>query len=460
MYAIIVGYFVYLFYINFQYPYLVNYIFIFFGIILSSLYQSYRAIVLSGSLSLILLLYFFTYHFDTIFFQVDSFDIAYFILFAVLMVIFFIYQIRFMNSLWRQVEEKQKSTDHKLHSTQEHLHSFFNQTAEAIIVGDLNGKVLDINPAFENLYGWKKAEVVGQPIPIIPKEFVSEANQRWKQVLSGEVIQSLETKHVCKNGSIKNVEVSISPIKDMEGKIVALTGILRDVTEKKITEEKLVNTEKLSTLGQIAAGLAHEIRNPLAVISGYIQIIGKDNERNSRYSKVMLSELNRIDLIISELLFLGKPQAVHFQRIDIRNIIKEVTILFESQLQQQGVQCVTEFQGEIPDCYLDPNQLKQVFVNTIKNAIEAMPSNGGTISIQVSPITHDELIISIKDTGVGIPEKVLEKIGNPFFTTKEEGTGLGLLVTKQIIESHNGQLNIKSEENKGTTIEILLPTID
>jgi two-component system sporulation sensor kinase A len=175
------------------------------------------------------------------------------------------------------------------------------------------------------------------------------------------------------------------------------------------------------------------------------------------YYDIMSSEIERIEMILSELLILAKPQMLHSERKDIRILLAQVTTLLESQAIMNNVQIVTEFETGITHILCDENQLKQVCINFLKNAIEAMPL-GGTIVIQLKNTSEDRILLRFIDHGCGIPEQVLSKLGQPFYTTKEKGTGLGFMVSKKIIENHHGEVTVLSKENEGTTVEIFLPT--
>ncbi|MBS2968629.1 PAS domain-containing protein [Metabacillus sp. KIGAM252] len=235
----------------------------------------------------------------------------------------------------------------------------------------------------------------------------------------------------------------------------AVQVILRDLSEKKKTEELMLRSEKLSVAGQLAAGIAHEIRNPLTAIKGFLQLM-RTNERSSdQYFNIVFGELNRIELILSELLVLAKPQNSMFIKTNLKKLILEVTTLLETQANLNGVFIETIHSDNESILFGDPNQLKQVFINLIKNAIDAMPK-GGTVRICTS-LMEDQIKVTVQDEGEGIPEAVLKKMGDPFFTTKEKGTGLGLMITYNIIENHFGKVSLISEKGKGTTFTICFP---
>ncbi|MNH85647.1 Sporulation kinase E [compost metagenome] len=341
-------------------------------------------------------------------------------------------------------------------SVKEHLESIIRQTADAIHLTDPEGKILRVNKAFEQLYGWTSEEIQGVCLFNIP-ESLREEESLWKKKLSeGIPVLSAETVRLTKEGAEVRVSISESPIFDEDGRITAYVIISRDMTERNKMEELLRRSEKLTTVGQLAAGVAHEIRNPLTTLRGFLQLQLQTKKLNSQHTDLMLSELDRINLIVSEFLILAKPQAVHFQVKDIRYILGDVISLLDSQAHLHSIEFSTNFSVEALLVHCEENQLKQVFINLLKNAMEAMP-NGGTIHMETWRRETDSVMIRIIDEGEGISKETLAKLGEPFFTNKETGTGLGLMVSQRIIESHKGTMEIESELGRGTTVTVALP---
>ncbi|MFC0270686.1 PAS domain S-box protein [Metabacillus herbersteinensis] len=237
----------------------------------------------------------------------------------------------------------------------------------------------------------------------------------------------------------------------------AVQVILRNISDRKRAEELMIQSEKLSVAGQLAAGIAHEIRNPLTAIKGFLQIMQPEREEKGHYFEIIFSELNRIELILSELLMLAKPQEIMFKTANIISLLQDVATLLETQANLNNI--LVEQQHEESELLVncDQNQIKQVFINFVKNAIDAMPK-GGKVTIS-SKKEQNSVKIIVKDEGEGIPEELLKRIGEPFLTTKENGTGLGLMITYNIIENHNGTVQVHSEVGKGTTFTVLFPCI-
>jgi two-component system sporulation sensor kinase A len=235
----------------------------------------------------------------------------------------------------------------------------------------------------------------------------------------------------------------------------AVQVILRDISERKQTEELMLRSEKLSLAGQLAAGIAHEIRNPLTAIKGFLQLMKPSvHNNNGQYFDIVFSELNRIELILSELLMLAKPQQHAINNsLNMNQLIREVTALLDTQANLNGIIINPSF-GNEQDVTLkgDANHLKQVFINLIKNSIESMPG-GGRIDVAIRG-EKKYIEVVIKDEGEGIPDDIIKRIGEPFLTTKEKGTGLGLMISYKIIEDHQGTIQVKSKTGEGTVFTI------
>lgn len=235
--------------------------------------------------------------------------------------------------------------------------------------------------------------------------------------------------------------------------------MIRDFSQQRQTEELLRNREKLLLVGELAAGIAHEIRNPLTSLRGFIQLFKSEDTEGVKRSRheIMLSEIDRINEIVGELLVLAKPSREQYDWRSISEMLNDVITLLEAQANLLDVEIKKEFDSGLPPVLCN-SSIKQVFINLLKNAMESMP-NGGEIFVQVKQI-DDKVCIRVKDQGEGIPKDQLLKIGQPFYTTKETGTGLGLMVSQRIILNHKGSMRIESDVGKGTTVEITIPLID
>lgn len=355
----------------------------------------------------------------------------------------------YMNKLQYSAEE--------LRSTKEYLESFINHTWDAIHVTDLQGNINRINKAFENMYGWSKEEVLQLKHHHIPEDLQNEYKGILTRVVYGESVSDYETLRLRSDGSSIDVSITVSPIRNDSGEIVAVAEISRNITARKQTEEVIRRSEKLSVVGQLAAGVAHEIRNPLTTLRGFVQLQKQKGTLSEAHLEIMLSELDRINFIVSEFLVLAKPQARHYELANVQDIIQDMISLLDSQAILSNVEFKTQLASDIPNLVCEANQLKQVFLNILKNSIEAMPE-GGTITIEIQHIESEHaVVIRILDEGCGISEEEMPRIGEPFFSSKPSGNGLGIMVSQRIIANHKGTMMISSNHGHGTSVEIKLP---
>ncbi|MBX9973856.1 PAS domain S-box protein [Cytobacillus firmus] len=323
---------------------------------------------------------------------------------------------------------------------------------------DEKGTITNVNEKFCEISQYSREELIGQNHSILnsglhSKEFFKSL---WKTIGQGEVWKG-EIRNKAKDGSYYWVHTTIVPFLNTSGKPYQYLAIRTDITERKKTEEVLHRQDKLAAVGQLAAGVAHEIRNPLTTMKGYTEFLQLDetNEERQEYLSIILDEIDRVNNIVEDFMVLAKPKAAELEERDIIPIIKNVVSFLEFEARKRDVKIGFEYEQDIIQIECDENRLKQVFLNFIKNGIEAMP-DGGDITVSAR-IINNQVQIAIQDTGVGIPQEKLKNIGEPFFTTKKNGNGLGLMVSFQIIESHNGKVFIESELNKGTTFNIVLP---
>ncbi|WP_240647633.1 PAS domain S-box protein [Paenibacillus nanensis] len=356
----------------------------------------------------------------------------------------------YMDKLRKAFEENRRM--------KEHLESFINHSNDAIHLMDLDGKVIQVNRAFEQLFGYEESEVLGMRYPTVPESHRMENRQMIGLLLAGKNLPAQETMRVTRTGEMIPVSVTVSPIRDSDGSIRAFASICRDMRSRNRMEELLRRSEKLTTVGQLAAGVAHEIRNPLTTLRGFLQLQLQSKSLNLSHVTLMLSELDRINLIVGEFLILAKPQATKFVTKDVRDVLQDVLLFLDSEAHLHNIVFRTVITEEQCLISCEENQLKQVFINLLKNAIEAMPG-GGPIHISIQK-KGGSIAISITDEGVGIPEEMISKIGDPFFTGKETGTGLGIMVSQRIINSHQGTLDIQSQVNVGTSVKLTLPALN
>ncbi|MBT2694263.1 ATP-binding protein [Bacillus sp. ISL-55] len=240
---------------------------------------------------------------------------------------------------------------------------------------------------------------------------------------------------------------------------IEVIGTAIDITSEKNREKQVQQMEKLSVVGELAAGIAHEIRNPLTSMKGFAKIVKESvtDQKLIPYLDIMLDEMDRINQIVNEFMFIAKPnENVNFQDTNFSKLIRDCIILMEPQANLKSIKMDYEIDREIIlNC--DRNQMKQVLINLFQNAIEATEDNGQLISVRLDEVGKESVMVTVMDKGCGIPESRLNRLFEPFYSTKEKGTGLGLLTCKRIIDLHQGSIDIDSQPGEGTTIGIVLP---
>ncbi|HHT9127792.1 MAG TPA: two-component system sensor histidine kinase NtrB, partial [Candidatus Wujingus californicus] len=266
-----------------------------------------------------------------------------------------------------------------------------------------------------------------------------------------------------KLGKEINVEINGTALYNKTGECVCTRAFVRDITERKRMEEQVRRSEKLASMGELAAAIAHEIRNPLGAICNSIGILDahlKLNGQDKVLLEMIIGQSERLDRIISSFLTFAHPREPSFSLQDIKDVIKNTIFLLEQDNRFTDKIEVREiYESILPKVFIDPDLIHQVLWNLFVNSLDAMPQ-GGQIRITVRKATlflGDAIEIVISDTGMGIPPHTLDKIFEPFYTTKTEGTGLGLAMVQRIVDDHGGTVDVKSKEGNGTTFFIKLP---
>ncbi|GMA61711.1 PAS domain S-box protein [Alicyclobacillus fastidiosus] len=312
-----------------------------------------------------------------------------------------------------------------------------------------------VNPRMAEIFGYAEHEMIGLwAWDLVTPEHLELCRENVRKRLDGEVdSMRYQMKGLRKDGTVIDIEVHGTRT-SFHGKPVII-GTLLDITERTESEELIRKADKLAVVGQLAAGVAHEIRNPLTALKGFVQLLAEQSQ-NEHYCYIMLSELNRINRIIDELLLAAKPSQPTFERKNVSDVLNDVLSLMSTQCVMKNVTVSPVIHQQVPAIHCDSNQMKQVFLNVVKNAVEAVPV-GGAIQVYVLLQGCDHVLIRIVDNGPGIPEDRLPKLGEPFYTNKDTGTGLGLMVSYRIVETHRGTMKIHSDEGSGTTVDIVLP---
>ncbi|SER61917.1 two-component system, sporulation sensor kinase E [Psychrobacillus sp. OK032] len=335
----------------------------------------------------------------------------------------------------------------------EHIFQFFSN---GLLFIDEEGIVLEMNAQMEEILQIDKNKVIGFHAVKLLDLFVNsyKSNKAFiaKLIEFGEA--EFDTEIRTFSGELKYLHVKVSKQEDAN---IYLAEV-HDESEKMLMKKRLNHTESLSTIGQLAASIAHEIRNPMTSLKGFTQLLQQTtNEDGKRYLAVINDEIKRMEEILTEFLEVSKPTTNKFDYFDVKELVLEVANFMAPQALMKNIEIIISLKAESKFKFLgDRNLIKQVFMNSIKNAIEAMPK-GGNIHINISYIEMKAICIEIRDQGEGIEADKLDKIFDPFFTTKSGGTGLGLSHSSQVIESHGGTIEVVSEVEVGTSFKFILP---
>ncbi len=354
----------------------------------------------------------------------------------------------------------------ELIETKNFLESIVERAGDAISVVDLEGRVIYWNEGAERIYGYRKEEALGKKI----SDFLYPKDERLRveeetlmkelmiRVCEGEVIPNVEVRRQSKEGKEIIVSMTLSPLRDVEGKIIGITRICKDITQVKKAEERLLLAERLTSLGELTAGVAHELRNPLAGIKINTQILLRRKDLSEMERKLLKGTeegIEKIQKIVEDMLHFAKPKSAEFREAEMNRVVEESLEIFQTKLKKANISL--EFlKGEgLPKVWIDVHQIQQALINLMLNAIQAM-EKGGRLRIRTYQ-DWERVAVEVKDTGIGIPSSHLKKIFDPFFTTKSEGTGLGLSITLKILEAHGGTIDVQSTEGQGSTFTLFLP---
>jgi PAS domain S-box-containing protein len=342
-------------------------------------------------------------------------------------------------------------------------------TVNPLQITDLQGKMVYVNPAFEKASGFPKEELLGKSPNIFSsgKHSSKYWDKMWESIQSGKVwVGEVENKK--RDGEPFYTQLLISPILDKEKNVVGYFGIHRDLTEKRNLEKQLIHTQKMESIGTLAAGVAHEVGNPLASISALVQIVQRHTNDEFIKEKLELvkKQVTRISKIIRDLVDFSRPSNYELQLTDINETIKEAIEIVRVGKKAKNVEFLFTPDSSLALLPLVADQIQQVFVNILINAVDAIfekqlqfgDNYTGEISVSLRK-SQEYLILIFKDNGHGIKEEHISKIFEPFFTTKKEGrgTGLGLWVSYGIIKSFHGEITVENNNNAGTIFKILLP---
>ncbi len=365
----------------------------------------------------------------------------------------------------RQVSERLEDAYRKLEeraiqliNIQDYTQSILRSITSAVLTVGPDASVATANPAAERMLGMSEYEMVPKPLVQILADD-GGLDSDLTRVLSGRVPLVLREIGIrTRGGKQLQVQVSTSRMRAVGGRTFGAVVTMEDMSEVQSLTEQLIRADRLAAMGELTAGVAHEVRNPLGIIRASVQLIeeaGGDHERMREATDIVKQEIDRLDRVIKALLDFGRPSKPTFVSTDVEDVLRDVVLFTKRFAKQASVRIIEEYDGSLPDVVADPDQLKQVFLNLVTNAVQAMEVEGGEITLS-SSYDEDYVQVVVADTGPGIPPEATGKIFDPFYSTRDDGTGLGLTIVHRIIDAHDGHIEVDSTSD-GTTFIVEIP---
>lgn len=355
----------------------------------------------------------------------------------------------------RDITER-KDAEQKLRESEERYRLIAENMQDLIAVLDSDGIVKYASPSHEIVLGFSPQQYEGHlALTMVHPDDRADLEKQFAHMILDKKPCHGEFRYQHASGHWVYVEAKGTPVFNDRGQVEDFVVVARDITEKKQVEAMIRKSEKLALAGQLAAGVAHEIRNPLTAIQGFAQLLNKEGLKQV-YVDIMLSETARLNDVVTELLSLAKPQVVQRKEVHPKTLLEKVLAIMRAQALLHNIEIKPVQNSELPCIHCDESAIKQVFINILTNAIDAMP-NGGAITVQISLPASHSIQFRFIDQGSGISAARMKHIGEPFYSTKEKGTGLGLMISHKIVEEHEGTIHIDSVINGGTTVDVVLP---
>ena len=371
-----------------------------------------------------------------------------------------------MNEKISKKDEVIRRLSQELEDVRNFTESIIQSIGSGIIITEMDDTITYINRAGERILGYSKEELIGKSFSIFAL--------RERQSIVHSLLNNPDDLDTRKEGWMRRKDYIEFPVGftinnhvSVRGEMIGKIVIFRDLTNLNKIQEEILRMDRLVSLGKLASGIAHELRNPLAGIKTTAQALGEElstDDPRREYLNRITKEIDRLNELLKTFFSFAKPQALNLVHCNIKDIINEIIPFLIKEIAEKGIRFVETYPPQLPKIKVDKNQMHQVFLNLFLNAIQAMP-NGGELKIEVNPEISSLqdgpkkkfIKIIVSDTGTGIPSNIVQKIFDPFFTTKPRGIGLGLSITYQIIKKHGGTIKVESQLERGTSFMITLP---
>jgi len=366
----------------------------------------------------------------------------------------------------RYVAERARS-EKELRETNQALQALIHASPISIMVLDREGKVRLWNPASERIFGWSEKEVLGHPLPTIPPGKEEEHRVFCERVPTDSASSGIEARRLRKDGILIDISLSTAPLRDADGNIVGALELVTDITDRVRMEAQSRRLERMATMGQLLGGISHELKNPLFILSGRLQLM-KEKLGHQEYGNLG-SDLQKIDeaavrmtAIAQRFLHLVKPVKPQWQKCSVYEVLNETLEFMSNEFMKKCIRVVTVLAPSLPVIWSEPRQLHEVFLNLMMNAVQAMVSahGQGTLTV-VTALEEGWITVRIQDDGPGIAPEHYARLFEPFFTTKQEdqGTGLGLWTVKTMLATLRGEVGCETRVGQGTSFMIRLPIV-
>jgi len=365
--------------------------------------------------------------------------------------------------IFRDITKKRK-LEERIRYLKEYNESIVASVPSSILVVDKDLRIVSANQSFYEDFEIEKKEVETKSIEgVLPAKL---SKKILKAIQTGNFLKKEEVEATFPRIGRKVLHISVVGTKLEEDEEERILIIIEDFSEKKQLEDELIRSGKLAALGELSAGLAHEINNPLAIISGYAQMLQAeptmDEARKQRYLKEIVAQTDRVARIVRKVRNFARPGETRMESVDINGTLIRTLSLLRDRVHLKNIRINEDLDFSLPRIKADKNQLEQIFLNIIINAVQAMP-NGGELTLrtkfrrQGTKVSSKRVELTIIDTGCGVPKENLGRIFDPFFTTKHDSTGLGLSITHSLVNQHHGTIAVESEVGKGTSFVIAFP---